>query len=246
MQGCEATVSDPRRDDSEKRTSRQRIEPDESARESWRMFRIMSEFVMGFDVLAQMRPAVTIFGSARTAEDAPTYQLARDLGRLLGENGFSVVTGGGPGVMEAANRGALESGARSVGLNIRLPEEQEPNPYTTLSLDFRYFFVRKVMLVKYATAFVLFPGGFGTLDEFFETLTLIQTGKVQRFPLILVGSDYWNGLSSWIDDCLVGDHFIASEDRRLYEMVDTAAEVLDIVVSASGERDGLVDNVRLA
>ena len=219
---------------------------EEYMRESWRMFRIMSEFVMGFDVLSQLRPAVTIFGSARAEEGGPMYQLAREVGELLGRDGFSIVTGGGPGIMEAANRGALEAGARSAGLNIRLPEEQGPNPYTTLSLNFRYFFVRKVMLVKYATAFVLFPGGFGTLDEFFETLTLIQTGKVQRFPLILVGSDYWNGLSSWIDDCLVGDHFIASEDRRLYEMVDTAAEVLDIVVSASGERDGLVDNVRLA
>ena len=219
---------------------------EEYMRESWRMFRIMSEFVMGFDVLSQLRPAVTIFGSARAEEGGPMYQLAREVGELLGRDGFSIVTGGGPGIMEAANRGALEAGARSAGLNIRLPEEQGPNPYTTLSLNFRYFFVRKVMLVKYATAFVLFPGGFGTLDEFFETLTLIQTGKVQRFPLILVGRDYWNGLSSWIDDCLVGDHFIASEDRRLYEMVDTAAEVLDIVVSASGERDGLVDNVRLA
>ena len=148
--------------------------------------------------------------------------------------------------MEAANRGALESGARSAGLNIRLPEEQEPNPYTTLSLNFRYFFVRKVMLVKYATAFVLFPGGFGTLDELFETLTLIQTGKVQRFPMILVGSGYWGGLSSWIDDCLLDGRFISEPDRTLYQTVDSAAEVLEIVVSAREQRGAMVDNVRLA
>ncbi len=210
------------------------------------MFRIMSEFVMGFDVLAQMRPAVTIFGSARTAEDAPTYRMARDLGRLLGDNGFSVVTGGGPGVMEAANRGALESGAHSVGLNIRLPEEQEPNPYTTLSLDFRYFFVRKVMLVKYATAFVLFPGGFGTLDELFETMTLIQTGKVERFPMILVGSEYWNGLMGWIDDCLVADGFIHADDREIYRIVDTPEEVLQVVTLERDRHGTNIDNVRLA
>ena len=168
------------------------------------------------------------------------------MGRELGGAGFSIVTGGGPGIMEAANRGALEVSARSAGLNIRLPEEQEPNPYTTLSLDFRYFFVRKVMLVKYATAFVLFPGGYGTLDELFETLTLIQTGKVPRFPLILVGSEYWTGLSAWIDDSLVDGEFISRHDRALYEIVDSAAEVLEIVVTAREQRGVMVDNVRLA
>ena len=219
---------------------------DEYMRESWRMFRIMSEFVMGFDVLSQLRPAVTVFGSARATEGEPEYELARDVGRALGAAGFSIVTGGGPGIMEGANRGALDAGARSAGLNIRLPEEQQPNPYTTLSLDFRYFFVRKVMLVKYATAFVLFPGGYGTLDELFETLTLIQTGKVQRFPLILVGSEYWTGLSAWIDDCLVDGQFISRHDRALYEIVDSAEEVLGIVVTAREQRGVLVDNVRLA
>ena len=219
---------------------------DDYERESWRMFRIMSEFVMGFDVLAQLRPAVTVFGSARATEGEPMYDLAREVGRALGAAGFSVVTGGGPGTMEAANRGALEVGARSAGLNIRLPEEQEPNPYTTLSLDFRYFFVRKVMLVKYATAFVLLPGGYGTLDELFETLTLIQTGKVQRFPIVLVGSEYWGGLSKWIGASLVEGRFIAEPDRALYEIVDSAEEVLKIVVSARERRGLLVDNVRLA
>ena len=215
------------------------------SRESWRMFRIMSEFVMGFDVLAQMRPAVTVFGSARTPEDTAEYRLARDIGQALGEHGFSIVTGGGPGVMEAANRGAREAKANSVGLNIRLPEEQQPNPYTTLSLDFRYFFVRKVMLVKYATAFVLFPGGFGTLDEFFETVTLIQTGKVQRFPLILVGSEHWSGLTRWIDETLV-DRYIDEDDRLVYHVVDEPQQVLDLVLQER-ERHGVhVDNVRLA
>jgi hypothetical protein len=219
---------------------------DEYQRESWRMFRIISEFVMGFDVLAQMRPAVTIFGSARTREDSETYRTALETGRLLGVNGFSVFTGGGPGVMEAANRGALEAGAKSIGLNIRLPHEQDANDYTTLSLNFRYFFVRKVMLVKYATAYVLFPGGYGTLDELFETLTLIQTGKVQRFPIVLVGSKYWTGLTDWIDECLVGDDFISSEDRALYHIVDHPHEVLEIVTKERLRRGPHIDNVRLA
>ena len=219
---------------------------DEYQRESWRMFRIISEFVMGFDVLAQMRPAVTIFGSARSPQDSDMYQNAVETGRLLGVNGFSVFTGGGPGIMEAANRGALEAGAKSVGLNIRLPQEEDPNEYTTLSLNFRYFFVRKVMLVKYATAYVLYPGGYGTLDELFETLTLIQTGKVQHFPIILVGSKYWTGLTDWIDDCLVGDGFISPEDRALYHIVDQPHQVLEIVSNERIRRGPHIDNVRLA
>jgi uncharacterized protein (TIGR00730 family) len=219
---------------------------DEYQRESWRLFRIMSEFVMGFDVLAQMRPAVTCFGSARRPQGDPIYELAREVGRRLGEDGFSVVTGGGPGVMEAANRGAFEAGARSVGLNIRLPEEQEPNPYTTLSLDFRYFFVRKVMLVKYATAFVLFPGGFGTLDELFETLTLIQTGKIRQFPMILVGADHWSGLTDWIDNRLEASGFIGRGDSEIYRVVETPDEVCEIVALERDRRGIHVDNVRLA
>ena len=219
---------------------------DEHMRESWRLFRIMSEFVMGFDVLSQVRPAITVFGSARTATDHPGYELARETGRLLGAAGFSLFTGGGPGIMEAANRGAVEAGARSVGLNIRLPEEQEPNPYQTLTLNFRYFFVRKVLLVKYATAFVLFPGGFGTLDELFETLTLIQTGKIRPFPMILVGSEYWGGLLGWLESCLEAEGFVAPQDLRLFEIVDTPEEVLAIVQQARELQGPVVDNVRLA
>ena len=226
--------------------SKPNVLSDEYQRESWRLFRIMSEFVMGFDVLAQMRPAVTCFGSARRPEGDPLYDLAREVGRRLGEDGFAVVTGGGPGIMEAANRGAHEAGARSVGLNIRLPEEQEPNPYTTLTLDFRYFFVRKVMLVKYATAFVLFPGGYGTLDELFETLTLIQTGKIQQFPMILVGSSYWRGLTDWIDDSLLPNGFIGPGDPEIYRVVDTPDEVCDIVALERDRRGVHIDNVRLA
>ncbi len=214
--------------------------------EAWRMFRIMSEFVMGFDVLAQLRPAVTIYGSARSKEGSDDYVLAREVGRRLGEAGFSVVTGGGPGAMEGANRGALEAGAASAGLAIKLRTDEVANPYQTLSLDFRYFFVRKVMLVKYATAFVLFPGGFGTLDEFFETVTLIQTGKVERFPMILVGREYWGGLTDWIDRVLVERNLIAGEDRMLFEVVDTADEVLAIVERAHRERGAGIDNVPIA
>jgi uncharacterized protein (TIGR00730 family) len=218
----------------------------EEQHEAWRMFRIMSEFVMGFDVLAQLRPAVTIYGSARSVDGSPEYELARDVGRRLGEAGFSVVTGGGPGTMEAANRGALEVGAASAGLAIKLPAEEASNPYQTLSLNFRYFFVRKVMLVKYATAFVLFPGGYGTLDEFFETVTLIQTGKVQRFPMILVGREYWGGLTDWIDRGLVERDLITADDRLLFEVVDTADEVLTIVQRAHSERGAGIDNVPIA
>ncbi len=219
---------------------------DDYAKESWRLFRIMSEFVMGFDVLSQLRPAVTVFGSARSEEGGTEYELAREVSRQLGEAGFSVVTGGGLGIMEAANRGALEGGTRSAGLNIRLPEEQQPNQFTTFSLDFRYFFVRKVMLVKYATAFVLFPGGYGTMDEFFETITLIQTGKVRRFPLILVGSEYWGGLVDWIEGTLVRRGFVSAIDTELYRIVDEPEEVVAIVQEALREAGPAIDNVQLA
>ena len=201
---------------------------------------------MGFDVLSQLRPAVTVFGSARSEEGSAEYELAREVSRQLGEAGFSIVTGGGLGIMEAANRGALEGGTRSAGLNIRLPEEQQPNQFTTFSLDFRYFFVRKVMLVKYATAFVLFPGGYGTMDEFFETITLIQTGKVRRFPLILVGSEYWGGLVDWIEGTLVRRGFVSAVDTQLYRIVDEPEQVVAIVQEALREAGPAIDNVQLA
>src|SRR5947209_13684847 len=166
--------------------------------DSWRVFRIMSEFVEGFEALAEMGKAVTIFGSARTEPDDPYYKAAEQTARLLAKAGFAVITGGGPGIMEAANKGGLEAGAQSAGLNITLPHEQEANKYQTVSLDFHYFYARKVMFLKYAKALVCFPGGYGTLDEFFETITLIQTLKVQPFPIVLFGSEYWNGLVEWM------------------------------------------------
>ena len=169
----------------------------------WRALRILSEFVEGFDALAELGPAVTVFGSARTLPDHPTYELARRVGRLLAEAGYAVITGGGPGLMEAANRGCQEGGGMSVGCNIELPHEQALNPYVDLGIDFRYFFARKMMFVKYADAFVIMPGGFGTMDELFESLTLIQTGKIRHFPVILVGIDYWRGLLDWARDVML-------------------------------------------
>ena len=166
--------------------------------ESWRMFRILGEFVEGFDALSRITPAVTVFGSARTRPGEFAYDAAEAIGREVAAAGFTVITGGGPGVMEAACKGAIAAGGKTVGLNIELPMEQKPNPYATISLHFHYFFVRKVMLVKYATAFVLLPGGFGTIDELFETVTLIQTHKIRPFPVILVGQDYWRGLLDWL------------------------------------------------
>ncbi|MEW6408848.1 MAG: TIGR00730 family Rossman fold protein, partial [Nitrospirota bacterium] len=169
-----------------------------SKEESWRMFRIIGEFVEGFDALSKVTPAVTIFGSSRVVEGDTVYDAARKIARDLACKGFTIISGGGPGVMEAASRGASEAGGKSVGLNIALSMEQVPNPYNSITLNFHYFFVRKVMLVKYATAFVLLPGGYGTLDEFFETITLIQTKKIKPFPVILVGKSYWRELVDWM------------------------------------------------
>jgi len=195
--------------------------------DSWRMFRIISEFVEGFDTLSEIKqPSVTIYGSARTAEDHPDYQKAREIARRLAEYGYGIVTGGGPGIMEAANRGAAEGKGLSIGLNIDLPHEQEGNPYVNLPLDFRYFFVRKVMFMKYSMAFVCMPGGLGSLDELFESLTLIQTRKIKPFPIILVGSSFWKGLVDWIKEQLLGSGKIAEEDLLLFEVLD---EVDDIV-----------------
>lgn len=196
--------------------------------ESWRIFRIMSEFVEGFEVMAEVGPAVTMFGSARTPPDHPDYQAAEQTARMLSKAGFAIITGGGPGIMEAGNKGAYEAGGQSVGLNISLPHEQESNRYQTISLDFHYFYARKVMFTKYADAFVCFPGGFGTMDEFFETLTLIQTLKIEAFPVILYGSRFWNGLYNWLKDELA-PHYIDPEDLKIFRIVDTPAEVVKLI-----------------
>jgi uncharacterized protein (TIGR00730 family) len=192
--------------------------------DSWRALRILGEFVHGFDVLAEVAAAVTVFGSARTVESDPMYEAARDLGRRLARAGFAVITGGGPGIMEAANRGAREAGGLSVGCTIELPHEQATNAYVELAVDFRYFFARKTMFLKYAEGFVLFPGGFGTLDELFEALVLIQTGKVKRFPVIRYGSAYWRGLLDWIKERVLAEGMISPDDLRLLIVTDSTEE----------------------
>jgi uncharacterized protein (TIGR00730 family) len=196
----------------------------------WRVLRITGEFVTGIDALASIGPAVTIFGSARFAPTHPTYLLAVEIGRRLAQAGFAVITGGGPGVMEAANRGAKEAGGCSVGLNIELPHEQGTNAYVDLAINFRYFFVRKTMFVKYAEAFVILPGGFGTLDELWEALTLIQTGKVKNFPVILVGREFWSGLIEWAKSSMLAGGTISPADLELLVCTDDPAEVERIVV----------------
>jgi uncharacterized protein (TIGR00730 family) len=193
--------------------------------DSWRIFRIMAEFVEGFETLAGIGPAVTIFGSARTKPDDRDYQAAEKLAGLLARAKFAVITGGGPGIMEAGNKGAREAGGQSIGCNITLPQEQESNRYQSISLDFHYFYARKVMFVKYATAFVVFPGGYGTLDEFFETITLIQTLKIQAFPIILFGADYWSGLIDWIRKTLI-PRYIDGEDLDIFRIVDTPEQAM--------------------
>jgi hypothetical protein len=195
----------------------------------WRVLRILGEYVHGFDALAEVGAAVTVFGSARTQETDPMYQAARDLTRRLAQAGFAIMTGGGPGIMEAANRGAREAGGLSIGCNIELPAEQGINSYVDLAVDFRYFFCRKTMFVKYSEAFVLFPGGFGTLDELFEALTLIQTRKIERFPVVLFGSAYWSGLVDWLIQHTLGHGNIDAEDMRLLTVTDSTAEACRII-----------------
>jgi uncharacterized protein (TIGR00730 family) len=192
----------------------------------WRTLRIQAEFVEGFDALAGIGPAVTVFGSARAVEGDPDYEQARELGRLLAEAGLTVITGGGPGIMAAANRGCYEAGGFSVGCNIELPHEQWLNPWVDLGVEFRYFFVRKTMFVKYAEGFVIFPGGFGTLDELFESLTLIQTGKIKHFPVFLVGSAYWTGLLAWFRETLLAAGTISTDDLGLFTVTDDLAEIV--------------------
>ncbi|MBE6380961.1 MAG: TIGR00730 family Rossman fold protein [Lentisphaerae bacterium] len=198
--------------------------------DTWRIFRIMSEFVESFEDMAEIdKPLVTVFGSARTPADDRYYLEAEKLGTLLAQSGYGVVTGGGGGIMEAAHKGAFNAGGETVGLNIVLPHEQKPNPYQTLSLDFRYFFVRKVNFLKYSVGVFIFPGGFGTMDEFFESLTLVQTNKVNRIPLILVGKEFWNGALEWINSSLSGHKYISPEDVELYKVVDSAGEGMEFL-----------------
>ena len=203
--------------------------------ECWRMFKIMSEFVDGFEHLADVGPAVSVFGSARTAPEHDNYRQALSLGNLLAKNDITVITGGGPGIMEAANRGAKEAGGRSIGLNITLPLEQKPNDYATELVSFKYFFVRKVMLIKYARAFVVFPGGFGTMDELFEAITLIQTHKMKPFPIILYGSHFWRNLNSWFNDELLSAGLIGEKDLDLFKICDDVDEVVNMIKKCIAE-----------
>jgi uncharacterized protein (TIGR00730 family) len=200
--------------------------------DTWRLFRIIAEFVEGFESLSKIPPAVTVFGSARTNPGLPDYQIGVKLGKLLTENGFAVLTGGGPGAMEAANKGAFEANGVSVGLNIELPFEQKPNPYITKLLNFRYFFIRKVMFVKYSTALVILPGGFGTLDELFESITLIQTQKIKPFPVILIDVNYWKGLIKWLEDRVLESGNISPEDMKIFHLVETPEEAIKIIKEA--------------
>jgi uncharacterized protein (TIGR00730 family) len=200
--------------------------------DAWRALRILGEFVDGFDALARLGPAVTVFGSARTERNDAAYTAARRLGEGLADAGFTVITGGGPGIMEAANRGCQEAGGFSVGCSIELPHEQASNPYLDLDITFRYFFVRKMMFVKYAQGFVIFPGGFGTLDELFESITLVQTGKIEHFPIVLIGSDYWHGLLDWLGGTVAGADNIGLDDLKLLRVTDDVDEACEIFVTS--------------
>jgi hypothetical protein len=200
-----------------------------SARESWRIFGIMSEFVEATERLAAIKPAVTVFGSARIQPGSPYYELTEKTARLLSDSGFSVISGGGPGVMEAANKGAFFGKSPSVGLNIQLPHEQQSNPYQDISQTFRHFFARKYMFVRFASAYVVMPGGFGTLDELMEALTLIQTGKARKIPLILVCSDFWGGMIDWFKEKLVEERMVEPEDMKLIQLIDEPEKVVEAI-----------------
>lgn len=204
--------------------------------DTWRIFRIMSEFVEGFETLSRVGPAATIFGSARTEPGEVEYQKAERTAALLVKEGYAVITGGGSGIMEAANKGASEAGGESIGLNIELPSEQRLNPYVTTSISFRYFFARKMMFVKYANALVIFPGGFGTLDEFFESITLIQTMKHSYFPVILVGKAYWEPLKQWIHQHVLERNYISPEHLHIFRIAEEPEEVIEIVKAFYGQR----------
>ena len=214
-----------------------------NAEEPWRIFRIMSEFIDSFEVMAKHKRLVSVFGSARTKTDDPVYQDCVRLGELLTDGGYGVLTGGGPGIMEAANRGAWNKNGDSVGLNIKLPMEQHPNTYQTESLDFRYFFVRKVCFLKYAVGIVVYPGGFGTLDEFSEALTLIQTSKVRTVPLVAVGKDYWGPLFDWFRTTMLRDHMINEADLDLCYVADNADDAFNFIKGVH-DRQGVMTTVR--
>lgn len=201
-----------------------------NAGDSWRLFRIMAEFVEGFDTLASIKgPAVSFFGSARTKNDDPYYQLTVTLAAQLSQNGYSIITGGGPGIMEAANKGASEAGGNSIGLNINLPFEQDPNIFANIPLSFKYFFVRKVMFIKYAMAFICMPGGFGTLDEVFEAMTLIQTRRIKPFPIVLVGTDFWSGMLEWVNEKMLSAGNIDKDDLQIFQVMDDPDEIVAFI-----------------
>ncbi len=239
--GVEVVRQHDRGSTADERLLRRPLRPAFLDSDPWRVLRILGEFVDGIDELAVLGPAATVFGSARFGEGTEAYTRARELGGLLAREGLAVITGGGPGVMEAANRGCQEAGGLSVGLNIELPHEQSPNEYLDISIEFRYFFVRKTMFVKYADGFAIFPGGFGTLDELFESLTLVQTKRVEHFPIVLVGRDYWGGLLDWATTTLVGFGAIAPEDIDLFHVTDDVAEATSILTEYSRRRHALAE-----
>jgi hypothetical protein len=209
---------------------------DFTTQDPWRLFRIMAEFVDSFEQMHKIGPAVTVFGSARVPATDPYYLKAREVGRLLVQQGYAAITGGGPGIMEAVNHGAFEAGGVSVGLNIELPREQKPNPYQNRQLHFHYFFIRKVCFVKYASGFIMFPGGYGTLDELFEAVTLIQTERIPKFPVALVGREHWTGLLHWLTDRLQAQHLIGPGDLDLFRIVEEPAEAVDFIVTTDRQR----------
>ena len=197
--------------------------------DTWRVFRIMAEFIEGFEILSRVGKAVSIFGSSRVKPDDKYYKMAEELAEILVKEGYAIISGGGPGIMEAANKGAFKAGGESIGLNIEIPREQKPNKFVKTLLNFRYFFCRKVMFVKYASAYVVFPGGYGTMDEFFEALTLIQTKRIKSFPVILVGGEYWRKLVEWINGDLVKRRYISQKDTNLFHVADTSQEVVEVI-----------------
>ncbi|MGM0368766.1 MAG: TIGR00730 family Rossman fold protein [Actinomycetota bacterium] len=228
----------PKNNDRELLKYSKTTEPGFADSDPWRVLRIQSEFVEGFDTLAGIGPCVAIFGSARILPDNHFYKEAMETAKLLAKKDMGIITGGGPGIMEAANKGAFDAGGLSVGCNIELPFEQESNPYQHISLEFRYFFVRKMIFVKYSVGFIIFPGGFGTLDELFEALTLAQTNKIEHFPIVLYGRNYWKDLCKWIDKCLLTEHCtISPEDKKLYKIVDNPQEAVDYVTKVIKENN---------